>query len=121
MWRALEDCTPPGVHLENLAEVCPAGFAHVLRRCMAMEGDVKPELLDQNLLKWLRGKPEPPRRHALQTTHNKDALTAVLPIFFALASMPPLHRVPPRTPARSRLPVPARACACLTTRGSAGL
>ena len=45
----------PGVNLGRLADVCPCGFAHVLRRCMAMEDKVDPTLLDGNLLKWLQG------------------------------------------------------------------
>lgn len=54
VWSGLE-AGIPGVNLERLADVCPCGFAHVLRRCMAMEGEVDPNLLDRNLLKWLQG------------------------------------------------------------------
>lgn len=54
MWRGLEE-EVPGVQLANLADVCPCGFAHILSRCLAMEGDVDPQLLEQNLLKWIQG------------------------------------------------------------------
>ena len=44
--------------LERLIDVCPCGFAHVLRRCMSMEGEVDPHLLEKNLLRWLQGEQE---------------------------------------------------------------
>ena len=61
----------------RLADVCPCGFAHVLRRCMAMEGEVDPALLNHNLLKWLQGMA---RREYVVHTHTPPGRGTLLSV-----------------------------------------